>query len=165
MTAYQLRSRLLAPLPITQTFRVFQDPRNLGRITPPSLGFQIASNTDIEMRTGAEIDYTIRWLGLPLRWKTLISAYDPPHSFTDEQLRGPYTLWRHVHSFEETAGGTVVSDCVDYRLPFGPLGAVAHRMVVARQLRAIFTFRQRAMDDLLGVPCRTLQDPVITIAG
>ena len=118
------------------------------------------------MRRGAEIDYTIRWLGLPLRWKTLITAYDPPHSFVDQQVRGPYSLWQHSHSFEETPEGTVVSDRVDYRLPLGPLGGIANSLVVARQLRGIFSYRQRAMNDLLGVRCRTLEDPVIAaIAG
>src|SRR5437660_6838589 len=112
---FQLRCRLLAPLSIGDTFRAFQDPRNLSRITPPHLGFQIVSNGSIEMRRGAEIDYTIRWLGLPLRWKTLITAYDPPHSFVDQQVRGPYSLWQHSHRFEETPEGTVVSDRVNYR--------------------------------------------------
>ncbi len=162
---YQLRCRLLAPLSIQDTFRAFEDPRNLSRITPPQLGFRIVSNGNLEMRMGAEIDYTIRWLGLPLRWKTLITAYDPPRSFTDEQLRGPYSLWRHRHTFEEDPAGTLVSDCVDYRLPLGPLGSVAHGLGVARQLRGIFEYRQRAMDRLLGVACRVVQDPIITPAG
>jgi ligand-binding SRPBCC domain-containing protein len=159
---YQLRCRLLAPLPLKETFQAFEDPCNLAKITPPGLGFQIMTNDRIEMGLGAEIEYTIRWLGLPLRWKTLITEYDPPRSFVDEQARGPYSLWRHRHTFEETPGGTIVSDRIDYRLPFGPLGALAHAFMVGRQLRAIFSYRQRAMSDLLAVPCRTLEEPAIT---
>ncbi len=158
---YQLRCRLLAPLSLKETFQAFEDPRNLGKITPPGLSFQVTTNDRIEMRRGAEIEYTIRWLGLPMRWKTLIAEYDPPRSFVDEQARGPYSLWRHRHTFEETPEGTIVSDCVDYRLPFGPLGAIAHALFVGRQLRAIFSYRQRAMSGLLGVPCRTLEEPSI----
>jgi ligand-binding SRPBCC domain-containing protein len=159
---YQLRCRLVAPLPLKETFQAFEDPRNLAKITPPGLGFQVVTNHAIEMRRGAEIGYIIRWQGLPMRWKTLIAEYNPPHSFVDEQARGPYSLWRHRHTFEETPEGTIVSDCVDYRLPFGLLGVLAHALLVGRQLRGIFSYRQRAMSDLLGVPCRALDEPAIT---
>ena len=123
---YQLRCRLLAPLSIADTFRAFEDPRNLAKITPPWLSFRVTTADAIKMRRGAEIDYVIKWLGVPMRWRTLITDYQPPFSFMDEQARGPYSLWRHCHTFEETDGGTLVSDVVDYRLPLGLLGAVAH---------------------------------------
>ena len=102
------------------------------------------------MHEGAEIDYTIRWLGLSLPWKTLIAEYKPPLRFVDVQLRGPYRLWRHTHSFEEAPGGTLVMDQVVYRLPFGPLGRLAHAAIVARQLRGIFVFRAQALAGILG---------------
>ncbi len=101
------------------------------------------------MRKGAEIEYNIRWLGLPMHWKTLISNYDPPHSFVDEQVQGPYALWIHHHTFEETAAGTKVGDHVEYALPFGKLGEIAHAVIVKRQLDAIFQFRQREITKLL----------------
>ncbi|HWE52657.1 MAG TPA: SRPBCC family protein [Bryobacteraceae bacterium] len=81
--------------------------------------------------------------------KTRIIEYDPPHRFVDEQIRGPYRLWRHRHMFRETAAGTVIADCVDYRLPFGILGDAAHALIVRRQLIAIFRFRQQAIAKLL----------------
>ncbi len=160
---YLLRCRLLAPLPIEKTFEAFEDPRNLARITPPWLSFRVTTGGDIAMRKGAEIEYTIRWLGLPMRWKTLITGYDPPRSFVDEQARGPYSLWRHRHTFEAVAEGTIVTDSVEYRLPLGALGRIAHALVVGRQLKGIFAYRQRAMDGLLGVRCRPLEEPSITV--
>jgi ligand-binding SRPBCC domain-containing protein len=116
------------------------------------------------MRAGAEIDYTIRWFGLPLKWKTRIVEYEPPNRFIDEQMRGPYRLWRHRHTFRETAAGTVIADSVDYRLPFGAPGVAAHALIVRRQLIAIFRFRQRAIAKLLvpGNPeAAVIGEPVV----
>ena len=141
-------------------FRVFEDARNLAKITPPWLNFEVTT-AQIEMRKGAEIDYVIRWQGLPMKWKTLIVDYNPPDSFVDLQMRGPYKLWHHRHTFTESAEGTIVGDCVDYSLPLGPLGRIAHAVMVKRQLLEIFRFRQEAMPKLLGVPCRSLGDPEI----
>jgi hypothetical protein len=93
------------------------------------------------MKEGTLIDYTIRVLGLPVRWTTLITRYDPPHSFVDQQLRGPYSFWHHTHSFRPVDGGTEMKDSVLYLLPFGPLGRLAHVLAVRRQLRRIFDHR------------------------
>jgi ligand-binding SRPBCC domain-containing protein len=142
---YELNSELLLPAGIEETFAFFEDPRNLSRITPPWLNFRIKTPEPLIMRLGAEFDYTIRWLGLPLSWKTLISAYEPPRRFVDEQARGPYRLWRHTHTFVETPEGTRVSDHVAYALPFGPLGKLAHWLAVRRQLEEIFAYRRRVL--------------------
>jgi hypothetical protein len=104
------------------------------------------------MQAGAEIDYVIRWQGLPMKWKTVIAEYDPPHRFVDEQARGPYALWHHEHTFVETPEGVVIGDCVDCALPLGFLGRVAHALIVKRQLMAIFKYRQTAISQILGVP-------------
>jgi ligand-binding SRPBCC domain-containing protein len=90
------------------------------------------------------------WLGFPVHWKTIILKYDPPCIFEDEEARGPYAVWRHRHTFEEIPGGVIISDYVKYALPFGLLGRIAHAMIVRRQLRQIFEFRQRALSPLLG---------------
>jgi ligand-binding SRPBCC domain-containing protein len=102
------------------------------------------------MRQGAEIQYTIRWLHLPIRWKTRIAEYNPPHSFVDEQEKGPYTFWRHHHTFEDTPEGTKVRDEVQYTLPFGLLGRFVHAAIIRRQLLAIFRYRQRELGKMLG---------------
>jgi ligand-binding SRPBCC domain-containing protein len=162
---YELRCSLHAPLPIGRVFRAFEEPRNLAKITPGWLRFIIRTPGQLEMRPGLHIDYTIRWLGLPMPWRSVISHYDPPRVFVDEQVRGPYRYWHHEHAFQSDGAGTVVSDCVRYSLPLGPLGAAAHSLMVKRQLLGIFRFRQRAIAKLLGVECRTLEAPVIRPAG
>lgn len=136
-------------LPIDRVFGFFEDPRNLAKITPPWLDFRILNPESIVMRRGAQIDYLIRWMGLSMKWKTTITEYNPPHRFVDEQTRGPYTRWHHEHTFEETAEGVVIRDRVEYRLPLGPLGDLAHALVVRRQLKQIFEFRQEAIRRLL----------------
>ena len=159
---YRLECSMFVPLPIEQVFSVFEDPRNLARITPASLGFEIVSS-EPHMRRGAEIEYRIRWAGLPLSWKTLITEYDPPNVFVDEQVRGPYRLWRHRHSFRAAEGETEIADRVEYALPLGVLGRAAHALVVRRQLTGIFTYRQEALTRMLGDAGRTRYTlPVIT---
>ena len=143
---------MTAPLPLDDVFRFFENPRNLARITPPQLSFRVTTAGDIEMRRGLEIDYTIRWLGLPLPWRTRITEYQPPRCFVDEQLRGPYKLWRHRHDFQEMNGVSVIADRVEYELPMGFLGRIAHGVIVGRQLKGIFAYRQRAIAAILGIP-------------
>jgi ligand-binding SRPBCC domain-containing protein len=162
MHTYHLRCRMLVPLPLARVFEVFENPYNLAKITPPWLGFEVTSRDKVVMRAGAEIEYRIRWLGLPLRWKTRITSYDPPFSFTDEQERGPYPLWRHRHSFQPTPEGVLVGDHVEYALPFGPLGRMAHKLVVGNQLRRIFNYRQEKLAEMFGVACPILLAPEIS---
>ncbi len=155
---------MLAPAPLEVIFRLFEDPRNLAKITPPWLSFRIVDPDSVRMRQGAEIDYIIRWIGLPMKWKTLITAYHPPTFFADEQARGPYALWHHEHAFEETAQGVVIRDRVRYRLPLGVLGRIAHAAMVKHQLRAIFRYRQKAIAKLLAVPGISFDDISIQAA-
>ena len=102
----------------------------------------------IEMRPGALIEYRLRLHGLPIRWRTTIAVWDPPHRFVDVQLSGPYRIWHHTHDFVPVGGaggGTIMRDTVRYALPFGPLGALAHRLLVKRDLERIFDFRREAV--------------------
>jgi ligand-binding SRPBCC domain-containing protein len=153
MKTYRLECSVSVPVSLQEAFAFFENPHNLARITPPSLNFRIASPERIQMRKGAEIDYQIRWLGLPLKWKTAIAEYEPPFFFVDEQVAGPYAYWHHRHDFKPTEYGALVSDRVDYALSFGPLGRLAHRLAVRRQLQAIFDYRQNALSGILtGAP-------------
>jgi hypothetical protein len=135
--------------PLFEVFEFFSRPENLARITPPSLGFVILTPSPIEMKAGTLIDYTIRLAGIPLRWRTLISVYDPPNRFVDEQLKGPYAYWHHTHRFSSVEGGTMIHDEIRYALPFGPFGMLAHCLFVRRNLERIFSYRKVAVEKIL----------------
>jgi ligand-binding SRPBCC domain-containing protein len=143
MTPHVLTCRLWLPAPLEAVFAFFERPENLQALTPRSLGFRMLTPS-VVMREGALMDYTIRLLGVPVRWTTLIDSYDPPRGFTDVQLRGPYSYWRHAHRFEPQAGGTMMTDEVRYLLPWEPLGRLALPLV-AWQLDRIFRFRGQAI--------------------
>lgn len=164
MPTYTLRCEMLTERSLASTFEVFENPYNLAKITPSSMNFKVVSKNRVEMRKGAEIDYIIKWLGLPIRWKTIIEDYRPPLYFVDRQERGPYSLWRHQHTFEETSEGTKVGDHVDYQLPLGPLGSLAHAVLVRRQLLEIFNFRQQELGKMFGGRTRTTVEPYVTVA-
>jgi ligand-binding SRPBCC domain-containing protein len=154
---------MTVPKPLDEVFSVFENPYNLARITPPWLQFRVTSPQKVEMRLGAEIEYRIHWLGFPVEWKTRIPRYDPPLAFVDEALVSPYIFWRHIHTFEPSRAGTLVRDTVDYALPLGPLGALAHKLLVRRQLIAIFTYRQKALDEYWGGGSRIVWPTVRSI--
>lgn len=141
---------MIVPKPIEEVFEMFENPYNLKILTPPWLHFLVTSKEKVEMRLGAEIDYRFRWLGLPMYWRTRITSYVPPAQFVDEALRSPYVFWRHLHTFKSVPGGTLVRDRVDYKLPLGPLGRLAHGLIVRHNLLAIFTFRQQVLDKHWG---------------
>ena len=142
MTVHVLTREQTLPGSPDTVFPFFAAARNLEAITPPWLGFRVVTPEPIAMAPGALIDYRLRLHGIPLRWRTRIAAWEPGERFVDEQLRGPYALWHHTHEFRPAAGGgTVMRDTVRYALPLGPLGAVAHRALVRRDLDRIFDFR------------------------
>jgi ligand-binding SRPBCC domain-containing protein len=143
------RSSTRVARPIEEVFAFFSDAANLELITPPQLRFRILTPSPIPMHEGTRIDYELRLMGIPFRWETLISTWDPPHRFVDEQLAGPYRTWVHTHTFTSCDGGTLIEDEVRWSLPFFPFGQVAYPFV-ARQVRGIFAYRESAINGLMG---------------
>ncbi len=134
-----------------EVFPFFADARNLEAITPPLLRFEVVTPGDIEMGVGTLIQYRLRLRGVPVSWLTSIQAWDPPHRFVDTQVRGPYAPWHHTHTFAPDGdGGTLMTDTVRYAIGFGPLGDLAHRLFVRRDLEGIFDFRREAILPLLA---------------
>jgi ligand-binding SRPBCC domain-containing protein len=129
-------------------FDFYADAFNLERLTPPWLRFEVVTPAPITMRPGAEIDYRLRLHGLPLKWRSRITAWDPPHRFVDEQIRGPYRTWIHEHTFRPYEGGALVGDRVQYAI-FG--GWLADRLLVRRDLRRIFAFRQQRLAEIFRI--------------
>lgn len=132
--------------PIEEVFAFYGDARNLERITPPWLGFEVTTPGPIEMGAGSLIEYRLRLHRMPVRWRTRIEAWEPPRRFVDAQIKGPYSLWEHTHTFEaDGPGATLIEDRVRYSIPFGPLGELADRLLVQRDLRQIFDYRREAV--------------------
>jgi ligand-binding SRPBCC domain-containing protein len=132
--------------PLREIFPFFSRPENLALLTPPNLRFQMLTPFPIEMKDGALIDYVITLYGSHLRWTTLITDFNPPYTFADVQLRGPYSYWHHSHTFTETDEGAIMTDEVHYAMPFGVLGELAHELIVKHQLKRIFDFRGRQIE-------------------
>ena len=150
MSVHVLRREQRLPGAPEDVFAFFGDAHNLEAITPPWLGFAVLTPRPIDMRPGALIEYRLRLHGIPLRWRTRIAVWDPPRRFVDVQIDGPYRLWHHTHDFEpDGAGGTLMRDTVRYGLPLGAAGRLAHRLLVRRDLEAIFDFRRDAIPALL----------------
>ncbi len=147
---YRLVREQLIRRPREEVFAFFADAANLERITPDFLKFKITSPLPIEMRSGALIEYRLRLFGVPFNWQTLIESWEPPVRFTDIQLKGPYRRWHHTHEFIEVDEGTLCVDTVDYELPLGLLGGLAHALFVRRSLNQIFNHRCEVIDELLG---------------
>ena len=159
MKRYELNREQIIDRPRNQVFSFFERPENLARITPPSMRFRILTPGPITMAAGALIDYTVRIFGIRRRWTTRIESYDRPNEFVDVQLRGPYTFWRHTHRFEDVTEGTRMIDRVDYIVPFGLSGRLAHKFFIKRRLRDIFDYRSRKIREIFGSEHSSRSDP------
>ena len=151
MRIHLLEREQRLPVAPEHLFPFFSDARNLEAITPPLLRFRVLTPPPIELQAGTFLQYRLRLHGIPVRWNTLIQSWDPPHRFVDVQVRGPYALWHHTHTFAPDAGGgTVMRDEIRYAIGFGALGELADRLVVRRDLKAIFDFRATTVPELLA---------------
>lgn len=151
MKTFILQRRQIINRSKTETFDFFSDAFNLERITPPFLRFRILTAPPVLMEKGRLIDYQLSLFGIPFKWRTIIEDWSPETHFVDRQLKGPYSLWHHTHTFEEIAEGRILmTDTVRYRIPFGPFGLIAHLLFVERMLRMIFDYRAVTTAELLN---------------
>jgi len=150
VSIYTIERRQIISKPVEQVFSFFADVENLDRITPRWMRFRIRTPAPVAMHAGARIEYTIRWRGLPIRWLTEIEEWLPGKRFVDRQVRGPYRLWHHTHSFKAAGDKTIMEDVVRYALPLGPIGRIAHAVLVRRDLERIFDFRASRIQELMG---------------
>jgi len=133
---------------LSEVWAFFSSPENLDLLTPPNMGFDILTPRPLpKMYENQEIEYKVRpLLNIPLYWKTKITEVEPNDYFIDEQLKGPYSLWKHKHTFREVEGHVTMTDQVDYALPLGVLGSIAHKLYVKSRLKEIFDYRAEVVD-------------------
>ena len=145
MKTFLFKTQQTLERPITEVFEFFSDAHNLAMITPPWLRFEVLTPAPIEMLPGTRIDYQLRLHGIPLRWQSEITEWNPPHGFADEQRRGPYRYWRHIHTFSETENGVVIDDSVEYAV-WG--GGLVNKFFVRPDIEKIFAYRSKQLDEI-----------------
>jgi len=149
MKVHRMETTQRVPVPMEEAWSFFSDPRNLARITPPSLGFQVTSPLPDKVYAGLIITYKVRPLfGVAVNWVTEITHVDEPNRFVDEQRFGPYRFWHHQHLFRAVEGGVEMTDIVHYALP--PGGGLARGLLVAPRLKEIFDYRRQVLERTYG---------------
>lgn len=149
---YRLQKSQQLNCDIETAWKFFSSPENLSRITPKEMGFVVHSAVEgVPMFAGMEIDYTVTpLLKIPLKWKTRITQVEDRKSFTDFQEKGPYKYWNHHHEFIPNEKGVLMKDTIDYELPLGVFGRLAHSLIVKKKLARIFDYRTKIADDLFN---------------
>lgn len=151
MKLYQLRSTQVLPISKQEAWDFLSSPKNLKVITPDHMGFHILSGADRPMFPGQIIQYIVKpFPFFNTKWVTEITHVASGEYFVDEQRFGPYALWHHKHFIKEVEGGVLMEDIIDYKLPFGILGQLAYPIVVKKQLREIFKYREQKLIELFG---------------
>jgi ligand-binding SRPBCC domain-containing protein len=151
MKTFEINMKQYINKPIEVVFEFFSKPENLEVITPESLSFNILTPIPIRMEKGSLIDYTISLFGISIHWRTLITDYEPPFRFVDQQIKGPYAFWHHTHTFQSVEGGVEIIDSVKYSLPFGWLGILAHSIWVRNNLERIFEHRKAVIQNYFEI--------------
>ncbi len=153
MRIFELNSEVRVARRTSDVFPFFSDAFNLERLTPPWLRFQVVTPGPIRMQAGTRIEYRLRLRGVPIRWVSEITAWEPPHRFVDRQVRGPYRLWVHEHRFRDSEHGAVCEDTVRYAV-WG--GGLVNRLAVGRDVKRIFDYRR---EKLLEIFKPTVEPP------
>lgn len=151
MFTYNIHTKQQVPITLEEAWEFFSSPKNLKEITPDHMGFNMHSESAEKIYPGQIIEYTVKpLLGIPMYWMTEITQVKELEYFIDEQRVGPYNMWHHQHFFKAIEGGVEMNDIVHYRLPFGPLGPIAHALFVKRQLNHIFDYRKKVLEERFG---------------
>lgn len=150
MSIYYYKTDQLLPIDINKSWDFFSSAENLALITPPAMDFRILTLLDDkEIHEGMLINYTVKPLwGLKFYWETEICKVNKPLFFTDRQLRGPYKLWEHTHTFIKKDNGVLIKDEVKYQLPFGIIGNIIHSLFVQKKIKDIFIYRKNVLKQL-----------------
>jgi ligand-binding SRPBCC domain-containing protein len=150
MKIYHLKRTQILPISLAEAWDFFSTPDNLAKITPPHMGFKVLYRSGGEKAyAGQIIRYRIALIpGAPFHWVTEITQVNAPFHFIDEQRFGPYAFWHHQHHFKEVPGGVEMTDEVNYALPFGIFGRLAHRLFVGREVNRIFEFRFQVLKEI-----------------
>ena len=154
MKTYLLKSEQAIPISLAEAWDFFSSPLNLQKITPKEMDFVVTStyNGDKKMYAGMLITYKVSPLfGIKLDWMTEITHVKEGEYFIDEQRFGPYALWHHQHHFKEIKGGVLMTDILNYAIPYGVIGRLTNKLLVKRQVRKIFDYREKAIVELFGV--------------
>lgn len=152
MSSYTFKTIQRLPISLDEAWEFFSSPRNLKEITPAYMNFRVLTNSDSEkMFAGQIITYKVSpVLGIPMFWMTEITHVKDREYFIDEQRFGPYALWHHKHFFKEIPGGIEMTDFLDYKLPLGILGNIAHALFVKKQIESIFQYRYKVLEERFG---------------
>lgn len=151
---YLLNFEQKLPIPLAEAWDFFSSPLNLVKITPPQMRFKVTSNQTAEskMYPGMIITYKVSpLLGIKLNWTTEITQVKHGEYFVDEQRVGPYALWHHEHHFKEIKGGILMTDILHYAIPYGFIGRLGNKFLVAKEIKKIFDYREKAVNNLFGV--------------
>jgi ligand-binding SRPBCC domain-containing protein len=151
MKIYRLHTHQNLPISVDEAWEFLSDPKNLKTITPNYMGFNILSGADRKMFAGQIIQYIVTPVaGIPTKWVTEITHVKDKKFFVDEQRFGPYSLWHHKHFIKAIPGGVEMEDIIDYKLPMGILGQLAHPIIVKPKLKEIFDYRYQKLIELFG---------------
>ncbi len=136
--------------PLSEIFDFFSKAENLNEVTPSNLSFLFLTPLPIDMHVGTLIDYRIKLMGIPFFWRTMITSWEPPYRFVDQQIRGPYVLWHHEHTFEQKEGYVLMVDHVHYLSPGGIFEPFIDKVFVSKQLEGVWQYRAKVFDKLFG---------------
>jgi ligand-binding SRPBCC domain-containing protein len=134
--------------PLSEVFEFFSNAENLNKITPPDMQFKILTPLPIIIKKGTLIDYKIKVSGIPFNWQTEITEWEPNKRFTDKQLKGPYRVWIHEHTFEEKDGKTIMNDHVQFLSPGWLLEPIINKLFIEKKVKGIFAYREKILTNL-----------------